>query len=458
MCTPIRTAIGPAASASCASPRRPRAHPAPRERDEERVPLRVDLDAAVLCERVAHHTPVLGQQLRIPLAELVQQPRRALDVREQERHRAGRQLSAHAMIMALTAERLQIGVQLPEVEREVRWPELLAIARSGRGRRVRLDLARRPHALPRRRPAGARPVGRLDELAALAAATERVRLGPLVAATAFHPPGLIARMAAAVDEVSRRALVARARHGLERDRVPRVRDPFDRRVARFEEAFEIIRRLLAGERVTFEGRFHRVEDAVLLPTPQRPVPLMVGSAGRAWSPPRRRTWPVELLVAWYGNTPAGFAELSSRFAGFPPQRVRARERGRRRGRAAARRGLTAGRAPRFRRTSRRSRQRAQTRRSSCSTRSTSGRSPRSRRRSTLVSESPRRVTPTQVEPTPPEPTFPPTPPEPTFPPTPPEPTFPPDPGPDPAAADADVRSPSPAPTPGPVRDAYDLLG
>ena len=39
-------------------------------------------------------------------------------------------------------------------------------------------------------------------LAALAASTERVRLGPLVAATAFHPPGLIARMAAAIAEIS----------------------------------------------------------------------------------------------------------------------------------------------------------------------------------------------------------------------------------------------------------------
>ena len=36
-------------------------------------------------------------------------------------------------------------------------------------------------------------------LAGLAAVTSRVALGPLVACTAFHPPGLIAKMAAAVD-------------------------------------------------------------------------------------------------------------------------------------------------------------------------------------------------------------------------------------------------------------------
>src|SRR4051794_41289159 len=39
-------------------------------------------------------------------------------------------------------------------------------------------------------------------LAALAAVTERVRLGPLVACAGFHRPGQLARMAAAVDEIS----------------------------------------------------------------------------------------------------------------------------------------------------------------------------------------------------------------------------------------------------------------
>jgi alkanesulfonate monooxygenase SsuD/methylene tetrahydromethanopterin reductase-like flavin-dependent oxidoreductase (luciferase family) len=87
--------------------------------------------------------------------------------------------------------------------------------------------------------------------------------------------------------------------------------PFDHKVSRFEEAFEIVRRLLAGEHVTFEGTYHRVHDAVLLPRPARRVPLMVGGHG-----PRllRATLPhVETWNTWYtpyGNTPEGFAELS----------------------------------------------------------------------------------------------------------------------------------------------------
>ena len=54
-----------------------------RERYEERVALRVDLDAAVGGERRAKRAAVLGQCLRVRLRpERVEQPRRPLDVRE----------------------------------------------------------------------------------------------------------------------------------------------------------------------------------------------------------------------------------------------------------------------------------------------------------------------------------------------------------------------------------------
>ena len=67
-----------------------------RKRDEERVALRVDLDAAVCGERLAQKAPVLRERLGVRVwSERVQQPRRALDVREQERDRAGRKLGPH---------------------------------------------------------------------------------------------------------------------------------------------------------------------------------------------------------------------------------------------------------------------------------------------------------------------------------------------------------------------------
>jgi alkanesulfonate monooxygenase SsuD/methylene tetrahydromethanopterin reductase-like flavin-dependent oxidoreductase (luciferase family) len=84
--------------------------------------------------------------------------------------------------------------------------------------------------------------------------------------------------------------------------------PFDHHVSRFAEAFEIVRRLLAGERVTFHGRYHTVEDAVLLPPPARTPRLMIGA-----NQPRMLSLTLPHVDAWntwyarYGNTVEGFA-------------------------------------------------------------------------------------------------------------------------------------------------------
>jgi probable F420-dependent oxidoreductase len=216
----------------------------------------------------------------------------------------------------VSPKHLQIGVQLPEVEREVRWPELVAIARAAED--VGFDsIWVGDHMLYRGDARGERgPWDVWTTLAALAASTSRVRLGPLVASTAFHPPGLIARMAASIDEVSGGRFTLGVGAGWNETEFRAFGIPFDRRVARFEEAFTIIRRLLAGERVTFEGTYYRVEDALLLPRPARRVPLMVGSAGPrvvGFASPHADWW--NCWYSQYGNSPAGFAELSARFAG-----------------------------------------------------------------------------------------------------------------------------------------------
>ena len=207
---------------------------------------------------------------------------------------------------------LRVGIQLPEVERVVRWPEYLALARAAED--VGFDsvwvgdhLLYRGDGRPERGPWDVWTV-----LAGLAVGTTRVDIGPLVACTAFHPPGLLARQAAAVDEVSGGRLILGTGAGWNEAEFRAFGIPFERRTARFEEAFEIIRRLLAGERVTFRGEFHQVSDAVLLPAPARRVPLMVGSAGErvlraalphagAWN-----TW-----FDFYGNTPEEFERASS---------------------------------------------------------------------------------------------------------------------------------------------------
>ena len=204
---------------------------------------------------------------------------------------------------------MRVGVQLPEVEREVRWPEYVAMARAAEEAGfdsiwVGDHFLYRGDGRPERGPWDAWTL-----LAGLAAVTERVRLGPLVACTAFRTPGALARGAAAVQELSGGRLVLGLGAGWNEEEFRAFGLPFDRRASRFEEAFEIVRRLLAGERVTFAGRFHEVEDAVLLPRPNDPIPLMVGSTGDrvlAAALPHVDAW--NTWYDWFGNTPEGFSE------------------------------------------------------------------------------------------------------------------------------------------------------
>jgi alkanesulfonate monooxygenase SsuD/methylene tetrahydromethanopterin reductase-like flavin-dependent oxidoreductase (luciferase family) len=205
---------------------------------------------------------------------------------------------------------VRLGIQLPEVEREVRWQEVAAIARAAEDSGfdsiwVGDHLLYRGGGRPERGPWDA-----WTQLAALAVTTSRVRLGPLVAATAFHPPGVIARMAASIDEISGGRFVLGLGAGWNETEFRAFGFPFERTVSRFEESFEIVRRLLAGEHVTFNGAFHNVDDAVLLPSPRRSVPIMLGSNGARMlgiALPHVEAW--NTWYSSYGNTVDGFANL-----------------------------------------------------------------------------------------------------------------------------------------------------
>jgi alkanesulfonate monooxygenase SsuD/methylene tetrahydromethanopterin reductase-like flavin-dependent oxidoreductase (luciferase family) len=208
---------------------------------------------------------------------------------------------------------VKVGVQLPEAERVVRWPEYLAMARAAE--EVGFDsIWLGDHLLYRgdgREERG--PLEVWTMLAALAAVTERVTLGPLVACASFHPPGLIAKMAATVDDVSGGRLVLGLGAGWNETEYRAFGLPYDHRVSRFEESFEIVRRVLDGERVTLDGRFWSADDLVLMPPAERRIPLMIGSNGErmlAIALPHADWW--NTWYASYGNTVDGFAELNAR--------------------------------------------------------------------------------------------------------------------------------------------------
>jgi probable F420-dependent oxidoreductase len=205
------------------------------------------------------------------------------------------------------ARGLRVGVQLPEVEREIRWPEYASMARAAE--EVGFDsiwvgdhYLYRDDGRPERGPWEAWTL-----LAGLATVTERVQLGPLVACLNFHHPAVFAKTAATVDELSGGRLTVAVGAGWNRAEFDAFGIPFDHRASRFEEGFEIVRRLLDGDHVTFEGRFHQTHDAVLLPRPAKRPPLMVGSTGArvlASTLPHVDVW--NTWYDWYGNTAEGF--------------------------------------------------------------------------------------------------------------------------------------------------------
>ena len=173
---------------------------------------------------------------------------------------------------------LLVGIQLPEVEWEVPFPELIRMAQTAEqvgfdsvwlGDHLLYDLAVGPRG----------PWEVWTSLAALAASTERVLLGPLVASAGFHEPTMLAKQAATVDAISGGRLILGLGSGWNEREYRAFGLPFDHRVSRFAEAFTIIRTLLVDGAIDFAGEYYRAENCVLHPRASRPggPQLMVGS-------------------------------------------------------------------------------------------------------------------------------------------------------------------------------------
>jgi F420-dependent oxidoreductase-like protein len=166
----------------------------------------------------------------------------------------------------------------------------------------------------------------------LADHTQRIHFGPLVAPLSFRHPALLARQAAALDDLSGGRMILGVGAGW--NEPEHTLFGFDlgdvpTRMARLDEGLTVITRLLrSDEPVTFEGRFYHLRGATLLPRPQRPdgPPILIGGNGV------RRTLP---LVARYADiwnavmiSPAEFRTLSAqlddllRAAGRDPSSVR----------------------------------------------------------------------------------------------------------------------------------------
>jgi probable F420-dependent oxidoreductase len=118
-------------------------------------------------------------------------------------------------------------------------------------------------------------------LSAVAEATSRIHLGPLMACASFRNPALLAKMAATLDEISDGRLVLGLGAGWHQPEYEAYGFPFGDRVSRFEEALRIIVPLLREGRVDFQGKYYQARDCELQPRGPRPAgpPIMIGAQG-----------------------------------------------------------------------------------------------------------------------------------------------------------------------------------
>src|SRR5262245_37386084 len=191
---------------------------------------------------------------------------------------------------------MRVGLMLPigagalGEGRPVRWTDLREMARMAEA--VGIDTLFVPdHLLFRKSPPGNLLQVNMAEgktrgiweawtiLAALAEATRRIHLGPLVACTSFRNPAVLAKMADTLDEVSEGRVVLGLGAGWHEPEYDAFGIPYDHRVGRFEEALAIIVPLLRKGHVDFQGQYYQARDCVLAPRGPRASgpPILIGA-------------------------------------------------------------------------------------------------------------------------------------------------------------------------------------
>lgn len=121
-------------------------------------------------------------------------------------------------------------------------------------------------------------------LAALAAVTERLRIGLMVTGNTYRHPAVLAKIAATVDVISKGRLdfgIGAGWNVYEHESMGLPLYPPGQRIRRLGEACEVIRRLFTEPTVDFDGKYYQLKDARSEPKPvQKPYPpFVIGGSG-----------------------------------------------------------------------------------------------------------------------------------------------------------------------------------
>lgn len=121
-------------------------------------------------------------------------------------------------------------------------------------------------------------------LAALSAMVPRLRVGTIVVGNTYRHPAVVAKMAAQVDLISGGRLICGMGAAWQENEHQAYGIPFytvSERLARLDEACQVLKALWTQPKSSFKGRYYQLDDAPLSPKPvQRPYPeLMIGGGG-----------------------------------------------------------------------------------------------------------------------------------------------------------------------------------
>ena len=154
-------------------------------------------------------------------------------------------------------------------------------------------------------------------LAALAEATERVKLGSFVANVLNRAPDVLAKTVATVQQVSG----GRIELGIGAGARPKEQVGFNRpfpagreRVERVGEAVELMRLMWTGERISYQGKYYSAEGVPSTPAPEPVPPIMVAGLG-----PRSARNAVRVGDGWNCEAPRGWdGEENPKFKQLKP--------------------------------------------------------------------------------------------------------------------------------------------
>src|SRR5215218_9319100 len=150
-------------------------------------------------------------------------------------------------------------------------------------------------------------------LAGIAAATSRITLGVFVTCLGWRNPGIVAKMAENLDEISDGRFILGLGAGWHQPEYDMFGFPFDHRVSRFDDAIRIIVPLLQQGEADYQGEYFQANQTVNLPRGPRAAeggpPIMIGTKG-----PRMLRLTAQFADAWNSDWVKVPAELEPMLA------------------------------------------------------------------------------------------------------------------------------------------------